>query len=362
MQTKGTLAERRYAKYVFLDVVKFSQRAAEQQSAIVQGLNSLVKEILQEFHIDLGEEKETCIISPTGDGMAIALINQVQRYDIHIQIAIKLICRLFEIDAQADSPIPKFDVRIGINQATDILVTDINGNKMLAGSGINLASRVMDAADEGQILVSRAVYDELYSSEVYTNKFRRHTPTGKHNQIFEVYQYRDLELDGLNCDYPKALAPKVEPEKTLPEETAHYFVQAIIHQSELLSIKREAVYFSANTAVVLLYFLAKDSYSLSKQTAFDGTFSPCTKGAGKMTLQEQYKYYSSQDYAVTKQAVSSIVEGFLSEGGLELYSFEKCFQVVDLAPHYEFINEYGRQKLREDWINIWQEFELDKYV
>ena len=48
----------------------------------------------------------------------------------------------------------KIKVRMGIHSGSVVLVEDINGNKNVAGEGINTAQRVMDCGDIGHILLS----------------------------------------------------------------------------------------------------------------------------------------------------------------------------------------------------------------
>jgi hypothetical protein len=55
------------------------------------------------------------------------------------------------------------------------------------------------------------------------------------------------------------------------------------------------------------------------------------------------------------------VNGFVDDDGLELDQFSNCFEGSDYDWRYEFISSKGKEKLKEDWINIWKEFELDKY-
>src|ERR1700730_8368864 len=133
---------RRYIRYVFLDVVRFSQRSAEAQSAIVRKLNCIVLDALTDHHVDEGDR----ILIPTGDGVCIALSAQL-RYDIHIQIALGILAHVHTYNQTVTTTSRQFQVRIGINQNTDIIVTDVNGRPNVAGAGVNLASRIMDKAD-----------------------------------------------------------------------------------------------------------------------------------------------------------------------------------------------------------------------
>ena len=50
---------------------------------------------------------------------------------------------------------------MGIHSGPVSEVTDLNGRTNIAGTGINLAQRVMDCGDAGHILLSKRVADDL---------------------------------------------------------------------------------------------------------------------------------------------------------------------------------------------------------
>ena len=112
---------RRYAKYIFLDVVQFSKRNAEPQSDIIKSLNAIVRQSLNSKHV----RAEDCILLPTGDGMCIALpFNPTLPYDIHIQIALNILELLDLYNKSTTDVARQFQIKIGLNQNTDILFTD----------------------------------------------------------------------------------------------------------------------------------------------------------------------------------------------------------------------------------------------
>src|SRR2546423_5698236 len=142
MGTDSPEVIRRPAKYIFLDVVQFSMRTAEDQSRIVHRLNSIVRESLGSH----GIKEEDRILIPTGDGMCIALIG-LHQYDVHVRFALSILKSLHNYNEATAERARRFQIRIGINQNTDILVQDINNRTNIAGAGINDASRVMGQAD-----------------------------------------------------------------------------------------------------------------------------------------------------------------------------------------------------------------------
>lgn len=68
----------------------------------------------------------------------------------------------------------------------------------MAGSGINLANRIMDNADECQILISQTVYDILCDREKYMNSFNSYNAKIKHSIAIPVHQYIK---EGIKYDY-----------------------------------------------------------------------------------------------------------------------------------------------------------------
>jgi class 3 adenylate cyclase len=347
-----------YAKYIFLDVVQFSKRSAEAQSEIVGVLNQIVDQALQSFEVT----DDDTILIPTGDGLCIALINPSFAYDIHIQLALDILNRTNEYNTQAEKETRRFHLRIGINQNTDILVADINGRRNVAGAGINMASRIMDQADAGQILVSQAVFHELQPSERYMDKFRLYSATGKHKTAFQLYQYTGENHLGLNREVPSAFAPRKAQPKKLSEQVAYYFVQASIHRKDLLQIRTTSRVFWEDAAIILLKSLAIDSYELSKASEFADRPSPKTHGAGQKSFAEQYAYYQSQDTWVRWDAESNVINADVDNRGLKLVDYSECFESSDYEFHYAFINPKGITKLKEEYPQLWSAHELDKYM
>src|SRR5438477_12948307 len=74
-------------KYVYIDIVGFTKgRSVEAQSYIVEKMNAIVHEATEAS----GAAEEQTIFIPTGDGIAIALIEQAG-FDVHIRIAVQIL-------------------------------------------------------------------------------------------------------------------------------------------------------------------------------------------------------------------------------------------------------------------------------
>lgn len=136
-------------KYVFLDVVDFSrERSVEAQTYIVGALNKIVLLSLAQHNINESQR----LLLPTGDGICIALLNIVEPFDIHIQLALTILklvdkfqgYELEEMDQKNADYVKvthvyddeetlklikmrEFKVRIGIEANLDNKILDING-------------------------------------------------------------------------------------------------------------------------------------------------------------------------------------------------------------------------------------------
>ena len=190
-----------YAKYIFLDIVKYSTRSVEGQTAVIKALNKIVEQVANEYKIDADHS----IYIPTGDGMCIGLINVTNPYDIHIRISLDILKLIKEYNKKEKDPTHKFEVRIGINENDDNLVIDINGKRNFAGSGINIAQRIMNCGDANMILVSSSVKDRLSARDAYLNKFKGYKVTIKHGEKITVYQFIDDSIRYLSVDTPSAI-------------------------------------------------------------------------------------------------------------------------------------------------------------
>ncbi len=344
METSKIEIIRIYAKYIFLDVVRFSDRSAEAQSDIVKKLNDIIRQALEKH----GVISDDCILIPTGDGLCIAMISPNIKYDIHIQISLSILALLDLYNKAMPNKTRQFQVRIGINQNTDILVTDINERKNIAGAGINMASRIMDKADSGQILVSQTVYDELQPSEAYMDKFESFNALGKHNLSFRVYQYNADGYPGLNCKIPTEFVQKEAPKATLSKIVAYYLAHAI--KLKPFIVKKQGHGQNNYSLVILFWFLAIDSEGDSEATVIS-PYAPQIYGEGKLALDVVFNYYNSLDFRI----VSTLAGVFIKK----IREYRTCTFDSGFGVEPIFVTDEGKQKLKTEWPQIWNEFELD---
>jgi class 3 adenylate cyclase len=191
-----TNVETRHVRYIFADVVRFTEhRTLEAQVEIVAALNDA-------FTKSIGN-LET-IYLPTGDGMCAGILDVSVPADIHLQIAIKVLesfhtwCSMAPFNRHAE-------LRIAINESVDAVVTDINGNRNLAGTGINSAQRLMSIANGNQIILGRAAYETLHSRDKYAEAFRQVKAEIKHGHVLSAYQFTGFSAPFLNTEMPWAV-------------------------------------------------------------------------------------------------------------------------------------------------------------
>jgi len=135
------------AHVLFIDIVGYSKRLINEQTALVKRLNELV---LQTEQCRTADAAGKLIRIPTGDGMALAFFTSP---DAPVRCAMEL--------SQADQADPKLELRMGIHTGPVDQVSDVNQRSNVAGAGINMARRVMDCGDAGHILLSRHVAEDL---------------------------------------------------------------------------------------------------------------------------------------------------------------------------------------------------------
>src|SRR5437660_7929153 len=139
------------AHVLFMDIVGYSKRLINEQRALRETLNQIVRNTEQFRDADA---TGTLIKSPTGDGMALVFRRSPEE---PVECALEISRAL---KAHADVPL-----RMGVHSGPVSGVIDVNNQTSVAGAGINVAQRVMDCGDAGHILVSKHVADDLEQYE-----------------------------------------------------------------------------------------------------------------------------------------------------------------------------------------------------
>src|SRR5262245_16910543 len=135
------------AHVLFIDIVGYSKLRTNEQSAQIDKLREIVRGT-EQFRAAEAEGK--LLRLPTGDGGALAFRSSPEA---------PVLCA--EEIAKALKSHPEIRVRMGIHSGPVNEVTDLNEQANIAGAGINIAQRVMDCGDAGQILVSKHAAEDL---------------------------------------------------------------------------------------------------------------------------------------------------------------------------------------------------------
>ena len=132
---------------LFMDIVDYSTRFIDEQRALRNTLNQIVRSTKQ---FKAADSTDTLIKSPTGDGMALIFHRSAEE---PLNCAIEI--------SQALKAHPGLLLRMGVHSGPVTAITDVNDTTSVAGAGINMAQRVMDCGDAGHILLSRHVAEDL---------------------------------------------------------------------------------------------------------------------------------------------------------------------------------------------------------
>lgn len=134
------------AHILFMDLVAFSTMPMEEQR---RGLRELQNIVLNTPQVRESERDDRLIRLPTGDGMALVFF------------ADPIVCVECALEISSELKKGQLKLRMGVNTGPVYRVADINANRNVAGGGINMAQRIMDAGDAGHILVSKSTADIL---------------------------------------------------------------------------------------------------------------------------------------------------------------------------------------------------------
>jgi len=135
------------AHVLFIDVVGYSKLSINDQNAAVEELNEVVRASKQ---FQRAEAAGRLLKIATGDGMALVFYTSPEA---PAQCAVEISRGLKER--------PRLQLRMGIHSGPVSGVVDVNQRMNVAGAGINMAQRVMDCGDAGNILLSHHVAEDL---------------------------------------------------------------------------------------------------------------------------------------------------------------------------------------------------------
>jgi TolB-like protein/class 3 adenylate cyclase/Tfp pilus assembly protein PilF len=135
------------AYILLIDVVGYSKLLVNEQVKLLQRLKEIVRST-ECFRA--AEARGELLRVPTGDGMALVFFHSPEE---------PAVCALEISKALQDHP--NIRLRMGVHSGPVNRVIDVNEKTNIAGSGINVAQRVLDCGDAGHILLSAHVAEDL---------------------------------------------------------------------------------------------------------------------------------------------------------------------------------------------------------
>ncbi|HKR00354.1 MAG TPA: protein kinase [Pyrinomonadaceae bacterium] len=135
------------AHVLFMDLVGFSKHNITQQFYLQRKLNEIVSQT-DEFR--RAQNNDQMICKSTGDGMALVFFVDPEA---PVRCALQISRTLLD---NRD-----VELRMGIHSGPVLRTVDANRQRDVAGSGINIAQRVMDCGDAGHILLSKTMAEVL---------------------------------------------------------------------------------------------------------------------------------------------------------------------------------------------------------
>ena len=250
---------------LFLDIVGYSKRLTDEQQALIDQLNQVVR---NSAVFQTAEGADRLIKIPTGDGMALIFYNSPEQ---PVECALEI--------SRGLKGFPELPVRMGVHSGPVSAVTDLNDRTNAAGIGINVAQRVMDCGDSGHILLSKRVAEDL-------QQYGRWRPylhdlgemEVKHGSQVHVF---NLYTDGAgNPDLPEKLRqvkPTRRPDSTPAQarpaqkgEAARERMSICVLPFANMSGDAEQEYFSDGISEDIITDLSKVSalHVISRNTAF----------------------------------------------------------------------------------------------
>src|SRR5256885_1216292 len=141
------------AHLLSIDVAGYSKLSNNEQIELLQELNQIVRST-ECFRSAEASGKLNRV--PTGDGMAL-LFSRSPEEPVRCALEISGALRDY----------PHIRLRMGVHSGPVNRITDVNDKTNFAGSGINVAQRVLDCGDSGHILLSTHVAEDLARWQPY---------------------------------------------------------------------------------------------------------------------------------------------------------------------------------------------------
>lgn len=172
-----------HAHFFFVDIVGLSDPSMSTKTQVkkIEVLNKCISET-QAYQ---STPKDMILVLPTGDGMCLGFL---QGPELPLHLAMELHKKLDEYN-KGKIPSETVRVRIGLHSGSCFIVKDIRGYDNVWGPGTIITRRVMDFGDDGHILLSTRLAEDLRElSDEYRKIIKPvHDFTIKHGQSMLVY-------------------------------------------------------------------------------------------------------------------------------------------------------------------------------
>src|SRR5215472_16006356 len=143
----GTSVQLQIGHVLFMDLVGYSRLLLDEQRQYMEQLTKIVRGTEQ---VRIVKETGKLIRLTVGDGMALVFFDSPEA---PLRCAIEISKKLKEY--------PHLKLRMGIHSGPINEIRDVNDSANVAGAGINLAQRVMDCGDDGHVLLSKRVAEDM---------------------------------------------------------------------------------------------------------------------------------------------------------------------------------------------------------
>ncbi|MFQ6025638.1 MAG: adenylate/guanylate cyclase domain-containing protein [Nitrosopumilaceae archaeon] len=172
-----------HASFFFVDVVGLSDPTMSTKTQIkkITVLNNAIKEC-DAFK---NTPEEAVLVLPTGDGMCLGFM---QGPELPLLLSSQLHEQLEEYN-KGKIPSETVRVRIGLHNGNCFTINDVRGQKNVWGPGIIMCRRVMDFGDDGHILMTPKLAEDLIElSDEYKQHIKPvHDFTIKHGTTILIY-------------------------------------------------------------------------------------------------------------------------------------------------------------------------------
>ena len=172
-----------HANFFFVDIVGLSDTSMSTKTQIkkIETLNKCISDCTSFKSVPL----DSLLLLPTGDGCCIGFM---QGPELPLLLAVELHTKLAAYN-KGKIPSETVRVRIGLHSGNCFLVNDLLGQRNTWGPGIIYARRVMDFGDDGHILLSPSLAEDLRSlSDEYRGIIRPvHDVIIKHGTTMLLY-------------------------------------------------------------------------------------------------------------------------------------------------------------------------------